>query len=361
MLAGASRGSRRRSPSRSRSTPTRPRSPRGRSTRGATIVNDVSALLYDPALGRVAAETGAALVLMHNRGRSRRDVRPRGLCGRRARGGGRAARRDRERPSREAGHGGARSSWIPVSALRSGRSTAFEVLRGLPALAALGRPISERPIAQVVSQGRAGRAPAARRASGAPPPPSPRSCSSARTSSASTTSGRWSRSCGSRTHQERRHLTARLHRYWHLAFAKLPAAMPEFSTAWSATGRRSAGGISSTSLIVSILIYEVLKLIRGTRAVQMAIGSLLVVGLFYVVAASRRCRPLNWLIRNVLVYVAFAAIVSSSPTSGARCRTLGRRRSSGTSRGSRRSDETIEEVIVAATMLAGARGRGPSS
>lgn len=37
---------------------------------GATIINDISGLLYDPALGRVAAETGAALVLMHTRGRS---------------------------------------------------------------------------------------------------------------------------------------------------------------------------------------------------------------------------------------------------------------------------------------------------
>ena len=33
-------------------------------------------------------------------------------------------------------------------------------------------------------------------------------------------------------------------------------------------------------LIVSFLIYEFLKLIRGTRAVQMAAGSLLIVGLF---------------------------------------------------------------------------------
>ena len=39
--------------------------------RGASIVNDVSGLLFDPSLGRVVAETGAALVLMHNRGRSR--------------------------------------------------------------------------------------------------------------------------------------------------------------------------------------------------------------------------------------------------------------------------------------------------
>ena len=38
--------------------------------RGAAIVNDVSALRYDPALGGVVAETRAAVVLMHNRGHS---------------------------------------------------------------------------------------------------------------------------------------------------------------------------------------------------------------------------------------------------------------------------------------------------
>jgi dihydropteroate synthase len=37
---------------------------------GATIVNDVSALVYDPALAGVAAQRGAAVILMHNRGRS---------------------------------------------------------------------------------------------------------------------------------------------------------------------------------------------------------------------------------------------------------------------------------------------------
>ena len=60
--------------------------------------------------------------------------------------------------------------------------------------------------------------------------------------------------------------------------------------------------------IVSFLIYEFLKLIRGTRAVQMGVGTLLIVALFYV----SRLAPLqtvNWLIRNALLYVAFAAIV----------------------------------------------------
>ena len=38
--------------------------------RGATMINDISGLLYDRRLADVAAETGTALVLMHTRGRS---------------------------------------------------------------------------------------------------------------------------------------------------------------------------------------------------------------------------------------------------------------------------------------------------
>jgi dihydropteroate synthase len=44
-------------------------------SRGAAIVNDVSGLLFDPELARVAAESHAAVVLMHNRGRSREMYR----------------------------------------------------------------------------------------------------------------------------------------------------------------------------------------------------------------------------------------------------------------------------------------------
>jgi dihydropteroate synthase len=42
---------------------------------GATIVNDISGLRYDPGVGEVAAATRAALVLMHTRGRSREMYR----------------------------------------------------------------------------------------------------------------------------------------------------------------------------------------------------------------------------------------------------------------------------------------------
>ena len=61
-------------------------------------------------------------------------------------------------------------------------------------------------------------------------------------------------------------------------------------------------------LVVSVLIYEVLKLIRGTRAVQMALGGAVFVALFY---GSRwgRLETVNWLIRNMLGYLVFAVIV----------------------------------------------------
>src|SRR5512145_1527527 len=61
-------------------------------------------------------------------------------------------------------------------------------------------------------------------------------------------------------------------------------------------------------VIVSILVYELLKLIRGTRAVQMAIGIAAVVGLFYL-SQGLHLETLNWLIRNIIGYVVFAVIV----------------------------------------------------
>ena len=103
--------------------------------------------------------------------------------------------------------------------------------------------------------------------------------------------------------------------------------------------------------IVSILIYEFLKLIRGTRAVQMAAGSLLIVVLFYI-SRLAPLQTLNWMIRNVLVYVAFAAIVIFQSDIRRALAHFGR---AGFFRYFNRQeavDETIEEVVVAAGMLA---------
>jgi diadenylate cyclase len=102
--------------------------------------------------------------------------------------------------------------------------------------------------------------------------------------------------------------------------------------------------------VVSILIYESLKLIKGTRAVQMAVGSVLIVGLFYV----SRLAPLqtvNWMIRNMLVYVAFAAIVIFQSDIRRALAHFGQAPFFRYFNRQRSADETIEEIVVAATML----------
>ena len=102
--------------------------------------------------------------------------------------------------------------------------------------------------------------------------------------------------------------------------------------------------------IVSILIYEFLKLIRGTRAVQMAVGSLLVIGLFYV-SQLAPLQTLNWLIRNALVYVGFAAIVIFQSDIRRALAHFGQAPFFRYFNRQEAADETIEEVVVAATML----------
>jgi diadenylate cyclase len=104
-------------------------------------------------------------------------------------------------------------------------------------------------------------------------------------------------------------------------------------------------------LLVSILIYEFLKLIRGTRAVQMAVGSLLVIGLFYV-SQMAPLQTLNWLIRNALVYVAFAAIVIFQSDIRRALAHFGQAPFFRYFTRQQAVDETVEEVVVAATMLA---------
>ena len=60
--------------------------------------------------------------------------------------------------------------------------------------------------------------------------------------------------------------------------------------------------------IVTVLIYEVLKLIRGTRAAQMVVGAGLIAGLL-VLSHVAHLETVNWLIRNMVGYIVFAAIV----------------------------------------------------
>lgn len=61
-------------------------------------------------------------------------------------------------------------------------------------------------------------------------------------------------------------------------------------------------------LIVALLIYQVLVMIRGTRAAPMLVG-LAVVGLMFYFARIGELTTLNWVVNHVLPYVVFALIV----------------------------------------------------
>ena len=86
----------------------------------------------------------------------------------------------------------------------------------------------------------------------------------------------------------------------------------------------------------------------------MAVGSLLIVGLFYV-SRLAPLQTLNWMIRNALVYVAFAAIVIFQSDIRRALAHFGRAPFFRYFNRQEATNETIEEVVVAATMLASHR------
>src|SRR5262249_32863418 len=103
-------------------------------------------------------------------------------------------------------------------------------------------------------------------------------------------------------------------------------------------------------LVVSILIYEVLKLIRGTRAVQMALGGSVLVALFYGSRWSH-LETTNWLIRNLAGYVVFAVIVLFQSDIRRALAHLGRAPFFRYFAKPESAEESIEELIVASSML----------
>ena len=120
---------------------------------GAAIVNDVSGLLYEPALAGVVARTGAALVLMHTRGRSKAMYQEAGYddvvgdvmreLGERLAGGNRRRRRARaghRRPRDRVCQTCGRQLWCAGPAARAGdRAGTTRPGRAVPQVVHAGR------------------------------------------------------------------------------------------------------------------------------------------------------------------------------------------------------------------------------
>jgi uncharacterized protein (TIGR00159 family) len=107
--------------------------------------------------------------------------------------------------------------------------------------------------------------------------------------------------------------------------------------------------------ILAIIIYQLLVLIRGTRAVQMMVGVVAVVGVYLITAPGRLDLPaIHTVLGSLLLYVPFAVIVlfqnqirqalmrfGSNPLSALIPR--------------RPQFDLIEEVVLAASVLASKR------
>ena len=103
--------------------------------------------------------------------------------------------------------------------------------------------------------------------------------------------------------------------------------------------------------IVSLLIYEFLKLVRRTRAVQILIGGGLIIVLYYT-SQFTPLQTLNWLIRDMFGYIVFAAIVLFQADIRRALAHFGHAPFFRYLSRPETTDETIEEVVVALRMLA---------
>ena len=106
---------------------------------GADIINDISALTYDPALAEIVARRGVAVVLMHNRGRSRdmyAEARYADVVAEVT-----AELAGRDDAARRAGIAAERILIDPGLGFAKRADHSLETLRGLPTLASLGHPI----------------------------------------------------------------------------------------------------------------------------------------------------------------------------------------------------------------------------
>ena len=99
-------------------------------------------------------------------------------------------------------------------------------------------------------------------------------------------------------------------------------------------------------LIVAFLIYEFLKLIKGTRAVPMLTGVVILAIAFYI-AHVEPLRTVDWLLSTLLPYAIFALIVVFGSEIRHVLARLGRRMAVGRLGGSS-GDNSYDDIVLAA-------------
>jgi diadenylate cyclase len=101
-------------------------------------------------------------------------------------------------------------------------------------------------------------------------------------------------------------------------------------------------------LLVAVVIYQVLVVIRGTRAAPMLAGVAVVAIIFYL-ARIGELTTLNWLINRLVPYVLFALIVVFQSEIRHVLANVGRRLRFG--RGSASESDTYDDIVLAANLF----------
>jgi diadenylate cyclase len=99
-------------------------------------------------------------------------------------------------------------------------------------------------------------------------------------------------------------------------------------------------------LVVAFLIYEFLKLIKGTRAIPMLVAVVLIVGAFWI-AHIEQLRTVDWLVTTLFPYAVFALIVVFGAEVRHALARLGRRLSASRS-GVFGNSDSYEDIVLAA-------------
>ena len=103
-------------------------------------------------------------------------------------------------------------------------------------------------------------------------------------------------------------------------------------------------------LIVAFLVYELLRFLRGTHAVQIALGGVVLV-LLYWASILFNLQTVNWLLRTFLPFLVFGIIVVFQAEIRKGLAHLGRAPFLGGA-ARRRQEEVVDEIVLAATRLA---------
>ena len=101
-------------------------------------------------------------------------------------------------------------------------------------------------------------------------------------------------------------------------------------------------------LLVAVVFYQVLVMIRGTRAAPMLAGVAVVAIIFYL-ARVGELTTLNWLISRLVPYVLFALIVVFQSEIRHVLADVGRRLRFG--RGSASESDTYDDIVLAANLF----------